>query len=150
KDRLLKASIKVLSKLHGAFSVLAVSEEHPDEMIAFKNGPPLIVGVGEKELVVASDVQAIVSYTKNIIYLDDNEIAYLKGNQCKVFSKDGKLIDKEIVTISWDQEKAQKQGYRHFMLKEIFEQPRAVASAIEPFILHNPLSLDFSNLTFGS
>lgn len=131
---LLKAVFEVLPKLTGAYSILAVWENQPDTMIAFKNGPPLIVGVGEKETVIASDIQAIISYTNRIMYLDDLEVVRVKGNEHQVFSSRGEPIQKKVHTINWSAELVEKAGFKHFMLKEIHEQPRAVANAIAPHI----------------
>ncbi len=131
---LFKAVELVLPRLTGAYAVLAMWEKQPDVMVAFKNGPPLVVGIGDKEMIVASDVQAIISHTNKVVYLDDHEIALCKGSELKVFSAAGHPIKKEIVTITWSADQVEKAGFKHFMLKEIFEQPRAVANAIAPHI----------------
>lgn len=131
---LFKAVELVLPKLTGAYSILVVWEKQPDVMVAFKNGPPLLVGVGEKEMVIASDVQAIIAHTNRVVYLDDFEVAYVKGNELKVFSAAGAPIKKEVSTITWTPEQVEKAGYKHFMLKEIHEQPRAVANACAPHV----------------
>jgi len=82
---LLKAVFSVLPRLRGAFSIVTVWEEKPDEIVAFKNGPPLILGVGEKENIIASDLQAIVPYTKNIIYIDDEEVIHIDGKDWAIY-----------------------------------------------------------------
>ncbi len=146
---LLEAAMAVIPRLQGAFSILAVSESSPKQMVAFKNGPPLIVGVGRDEVIVASDVQAIISHTNKIIYLDDQEVAFADGASVTIFDLDGKKINKEIVAVEWNREKAEKLGYAHFMLKEIFEQPRAVAAAMEPYINLESESVDLSQVKFG-
>lgn len=142
-----QAVVNVYPKLHGAFAVLVVWDKAPDQIVAFKNGPPLIVGLGEKEVVIASDIQAIVNHTKKVVYLDDEEIAVTEGADCSFFKTDGRKIQKEIVEISWSSETAEKAGYKHFMLKEIFEQPRAVASALEPHIDLENKTVKLSGLT---
>jgi glucosamine--fructose-6-phosphate aminotransferase (isomerizing) len=124
----------ILPRLRGAYSVLVVTKNQPDEMVAFKNGPPLIIGIASDSVVVASDVQAILPYTNKIIYLDDHEVAHVKGPLVQIFDEKGKPLKKDITTVEWSTEKAQKEGYAHFMLKEIFEQPRAVARAIAPHV----------------
>lgn len=131
---LLKAVLKVLPRLEGAYAILVVNEKQPDTMVAFKNGPPLILGVGEDAMYVASDVQAIVSYTKKVVYLEDGEIVEVKGKKFQVYHPDGTTTTKPIVEVNWTTEVASKGGFAHFMLKEIFEQPRAVAQAIQPHI----------------
>lgn len=131
---LFKAVQNILPRLHGAYSVLVVSTLQPEEMIAFKNGPPLILGVADDSAVVASDVQAILPYTDKIVYLEDHEVAHVKGPLVQVYDKHGNPLKKEVKKVEWNTEIAQKEGYAHFMLKEIFEQPRAVARALAPHI----------------
>ncbi|MEK6555239.1 MAG: glutamine--fructose-6-phosphate transaminase (isomerizing) [Bdellovibrionota bacterium] len=131
---LFKGVQNILPRLRGAYSVLVVTKDQPDEMVAFKNGPPLIIGIADDSVVVASDVQAILPYTNKIIYLDDHEVAHVKGPLVQVYDEKGKALKKEIKIVEWSTEKAQKEGYAHFMLKEIFEQPRAVARAMAPHL----------------
>ncbi len=131
---LLKSVQNILPLLRGAYSIVVVWKNQPDTLVAFKNGPPLIVGIGEKEVVIASDVQAIVDYTKNIIYLEDFETIEVKATAYKIFGADSKLINKKPHLIEWNAKVIEKSGYDTFMLKEIFEEPRAVASALAPHI----------------
>lgn len=131
---LFDAVLAILPELTGAYSILAVSEDLPDEMVAFKNGPPLIIGAAGGEVIVASDLQAIMPITKDVVYLEDDEVGYIKNGHVDFYSKQGEPLDKLTVHIDWSPEQVEKQGYAHFMLKEIFEQPRAVANALEPHI----------------
>ncbi len=131
---LLQAVLAVLPRLEGAYSILAVSKDQPNEMVAFKFGPPLIVGVSAEEVVVASDIQAIVPHTRQVIFLEDQEVAHVQGTQVTLLNHQGQALDKKPTLVDWSQEKAEKQGYPHFMLKEIFEQPRAVAQALAPHL----------------
>lgn len=124
----------VLPQLRGAFSIVVIWDQAPTEMVAFKDGPPLVVGIGDKQAFVASDVQALLNYTKKFIYLEDREIVHIKGGQVEIFTAQGAPIKKEIVEINWNPEMVEKQGFAHYMLKEIHEQPRAVAAALEPHI----------------
>lgn len=128
------AVLAILPRLQGAYSILAVSKKYPDEMVAFKNGPPLIVGVANDAVIIASDIQAIRPYTTKVIYLEDFEVVQVKGKTFTFSNMDGQFIEKQITTIDWTEELAQKSGFSHFMLKEIFEQPQAVARAITPHI----------------
>lgn len=146
---LFKAVEKTLDKLRGAFSILVMWEHEPDRLIAFKDGPPLVVGLGEKEMFVASDVQALIQYTKKFVYLDDREIAEIKGADVKFFSANGFPIQKKVVELNWNPEMVEKQGYAHYMLKEIYEQPRAVASAIEPHVNPETFSVALKKVGFG-
>jgi glucosamine--fructose-6-phosphate aminotransferase (isomerizing) len=131
---LLKAVELVLPLLRGAYAIVVMWEKQPDVLVAFKNGPPLVVGIGNKEVLVASDVQAIISHTNKVVYLDDHEIAFVKGADLKVFTTSGKPVAKEVQTITWSADQVEKAGFKHFMLKEIHEQPRAVANACAPHI----------------
>jgi len=146
---LLKAVEQVLPELKGAYSILVVSEQQPDTMVAFKNGPPLIIGVGHNEVIVASDVQAILKYTDQIIYLDDLEVARMRGSVVETFSATFQPIKKEVHTISWSAEQSEKAGFKHFMLKEIHEQPRAVANAIAPHIDIEKKTVFLKNVGFS-
>ncbi len=147
---LFEATLAILPRMTGAYSILAVSVDQPDEMIAFKNGPPLVVGKGENSVIVASDIQALVKYTKDVVYLNDFEVAHIKGADFKIFDRDGKIVAKKFVHVDWSAEQVEKQGYAHFMLKEIFEQPRAVASAIGPHIDLTNHTVHLKRLGFGA
>ncbi len=142
-----KAIEKVYPRLHGAFAVLAVWDGQPDQIVAFKNGPPLIVGLGTNEVIIASDIQAIISYTKKVVYLEDGEMALSHKGDCQFFKATGEPIKKNPVEITWSADVAEKKGFKHYMLKEIYEQPRAVAAAIEPHIDIQNKKIKLSGLT---
>lgn len=146
---LFKAVERTLGKLRGAFSILVLWEKEPERLVAFKDGPPLVVGLGEKENFVASDVQALIQYTKKFVYLEDREIASIKGGEVSFFSANGFPIQKKVVELDWNPEMVEKQGYAHYMLKEIYEQPRAVAAAIEPHVNPETFSVALKNVGFG-
>ncbi len=122
---------RVLGKLRGAYAVLATWEQSPDEIVAFKEGPPLVIGHGRDENFVASDVQALIAYTQKFIYLEDQEVAVIKKDSIQIFSETGKPVDRDFVELNWDAEMVEKQGFPYFMLKEIFEQPRTLAVSLE-------------------
>ncbi|RME16304.1 MAG: glutamine--fructose-6-phosphate transaminase (isomerizing) [Bdellovibrio sp.] len=143
---LFTAVLTVAPRLEGAYSILVVSEQFPGELIAFKSGPPLIVGLGENAFYIASDIQAIVSHTQKVIYLDDYEVAHIKDGHVQFYGLKGQPLKKTPVVLDWTVERAEKQGYPHFMLKEIFEQPRAVAAAIDPYIDVQSHTLDLGEL----
>jgi glucosamine--fructose-6-phosphate aminotransferase (isomerizing) len=146
---LVKAVQSVLPKIHGAFSIVVMWEKEPDHMVAFKDGPPLVVGIDDKQIFVASDVQALIQYTQKFIYLGDREIADVRGTKVQVLSPEGKKLDKKIVELQWNPEMVEKQGYSHFMLKEIYEQPRAIAAAMKPHIDVSNYSVRLANVGFG-
>ncbi len=137
-QNLLKAVQNTLSKLVGAFSVVVMWEKSPLEMIAFKDGPPLIVGINDKnaqkEFFVVSDVQAALTHTKDFVYLEDREVVHVMNNTINYYSSTGATLNKQRVTLDWNPEQSEKMGFKHFMLKEIYEQPRAVAAAMKPHI----------------
>lgn len=116
-----------LRGVKGAFAIAVVSSHSPDEIIAAKTASPLVIGLGEGEKFLASDVPAILPYTKRVIFLDDGQLAVIRPDSVKITDFEGHQIQREPVHIDWDPVTAQKQGYKHFMLKEIYEQPQAVA-----------------------
>jgi glucosamine--fructose-6-phosphate aminotransferase (isomerizing) len=117
---------KALSKLEGSFAIGVISSQAPGKLIGARLGSPLIVGLGKNENFLASDAPAILAETKDIIFLGENEIAVLTKNSCRITDFKGKEIKKSITRINWDIAQAQKGGYKHFMLKEINEQPRII------------------------
>lgn len=148
---LLHAVQKTLSKLMGAFSVVVMWERSPNELVAFKDGPPLIVGLNEskKEVFVVSDVQAALQYTQNFVYLEDREVVHVKDGMASYYGSTGEEIKKQVVHLDWSTEQVEKMGFKHFMLKEIYEQPRAVASAIQPHINTDTHEVSLSNVGFA-
>lgn len=131
---LLKSVQNILDRIHGAFSIVAMWDQDPETMVAFKDGPPLVVGLGDNQTFVVSDVQACLQYTKKFIYLDDREVVHVHKNKVQVYSAKGEPLTKKVVEVDWSEEAVEKQGHAHFMLKEIYEQPRSVAAAMEPHL----------------
>lgn len=146
---LFHAVLKMIPKLEGAFSVLAVHEKYPNEIVAFKSGPPLVLGNNDKEVVVASDLQAIMPYTNKVVFLNDFEVLHIQGVKVDFFDRKGQKIKKKYVEVDWSPELIEKQGYQHFMLKEIYEQPRAVAMALDPHIDLEKKKLKLQKIGFG-
>ena len=119
----LKAIFMAVSKLDGSFAFLAIFEDHPDRIFAVRYKSPLVIGLGDGENFVASDVPAFLKYTKKVIFLDDMEVAVISRNSVEVFnSLTREKVDKEIYTVPWSVEDAERGGYPHFMMKEIMEQ----------------------------
>lgn len=146
---LLLAVQKTLGKLIGAFSIVVLWEESPNELVAFKDGPPMVVGIGDKEFFVVSDAQAALAYTKKFVYLEDREIVHIHDGRVEYYSAIGAPIKKHAKTLDWNAELAEKMGFKHFMLKEIYEQPRAVANAIRAHIDTEKHSVQLNNLGFS-
>jgi len=117
---------KSLKEFEGHYALVIINGNEPGTIIAAKQGPPLVIGLGEGENIVASDVAPLLSYTRNIIYLEDGEYAVANDKKVDVFGSSDEKIDREPRRITWDAVMAEKEGYRHYMLKEIHEQPRAV------------------------
>ncbi len=123
------AVIMTLNEIEGRFAVLIINLNH-NELIVARRGSPLVIGVGDKEYFVASDVQAFVKHTKKVVYLDDNELALLNDN-IKIFDlNEKKIVHKNIETIEWDVQDVEKGNYKHYMLKEILEQHDTIYKAI--------------------
>ena len=142
---LLKAVQNILPRLEGAYSIVAIWEGQPDRFVAFKKGPPLIFGKGDDEVIVASDVQAIVEHTRHILHLEDDQVLLATKGEFQVFDRSGTPLKTQLKEISWNEEKAEKGGHAHFMLKEIFEQPRAVAQAMDSHVdlVNSSVNLQF-------
>ena len=116
----------VLKKIEGSYSLVFMSTKHPDELICAKQDNPLVVGLGEGENFIASDIPAIINRTRKTYILNDGEIAIVKRDSVTITDRNGNPIDKKIFHVHWNAEAAEKGGYEHFMLKEINEQPKAV------------------------
>ncbi len=119
-----------LTEVVGAYAIVIISKNNPDEIIAARKGSPLVIGIGENEYFVASDASPIVEYTKNVIYLNDNEIAYIKRDSLIVKTIENKIQTPYIQELEIKLEAIEKGGFEHFMLKEIFEQPRSILDSM--------------------
>jgi len=142
KGDLLKAVQKAIRQLDGAFALGVISSDHPDMLIAARVGSPLIIGVGENENFIASDVPAILDYTKKIIYLKDKQLAVLKKDSIRVFGFDGKTVKPKVDKVTFKIDAVQKQGFAHFMLKEIHEQPDVLQQMIKARLKGGRVVLD--------
>jgi len=123
---LLEAVFKAIKKLKGAYALGVIAKDSPGEMIAVRKESPLIVGLSEDGNYIASDVPAILNYTRDVYFLDNGEVVRLTPSGVQIFDFDKKPVDKEVHTVEWSVEAATKGGYEHFMLKEVYEQPQAV------------------------
>ena len=131
---------KALKLVEGTFGLL-VMHKNEEKMIAARKGSPLILGVGDNEMLISSDAAAILKYTKRVIYLHDNEIAAIGKNNYSVKNLEGESVDKKIHEIKWDIGQIEKKGFKHFMLKEIFEQPEALENVLRGRIRDNIIKL---------
>jgi glucosamine--fructose-6-phosphate aminotransferase (isomerizing) len=130
KKDLREAVRAALGQVHGTYALAVVSEQRPDEIVAAKNASPLVVGFGQGESFLASDVPAILEHTREVVYLEEGEMAVLRAGGVQVYGKDGEPAKRTPRKIEWSAVAAEKDGHKHFMHKEIFEQPRAVADTI--------------------
>ena len=144
---ILDTIIKVLSKIEGAYALGIICKDDPDTLYAVRKDSPLIIGLGKGENFIASDIPAIIDKTRDIYRLNDNEIAVIKRDNVTVYNEAKEIITKIRIHIDWDITAAEKEGYEHFMLKEIMEQPKAVHNTISPRLVNGKIVLDELKLT---
>jgi glucosamine--fructose-6-phosphate aminotransferase (isomerizing) len=131
RDDGLEAAVRrALKQLRGLFALVLISADEPDTIVTVRNGPPVVVGLGEDEYFVASDIPAILSHTRNVVFLDDREIAVITRSGVVFSDFEGNRRAKTPQHVTWDPVMAEKAGYPHFMLKEIYEQPWAVRETV--------------------
>lgn len=122
---------KATAQLEGSYAIAVINQENPDQIVAYRQDSPLILGIGEGEYYLASDIPALLPYTRRIIILEDGEMAELNRENYRVIGSGGELLNKEIEEIDWDLEMAEKKGFAHYMLKEIHEQPDVMRQLLE-------------------
>ncbi len=127
---------QTVQRLRGIFALSIISADYPDTIISARLGPPVVMGVGDQEFFVASDVPAILEHTRDVFFLADGEIAVMTRDGIRVTDFSGKEVKPEKQRITWDPIQVEKGGFKHFMLKEIYEQPRAVRETVEGRISH--------------
>jgi len=121
---------EAIKHLKGTYALAVIREEEPDKIVGVRKDSPLVVGLGDNEYFIASDIPAFLTYTNKVLFLEDDEMVIIKKDGVDVKKLDGSLINKEAVYISWSPSMAEKGGYKHFMLKEIYEQPRSIADTL--------------------
>ncbi len=138
---------KVMARIEGSYALGILFKDHPGEIYAVRKDSPLIIGVSDQGNYIASDIPAILNHTRNVYFIDNLEIVKLTKDSAVFYNLDKEEIEKEYTVIDWNMEAAEKGGYEHFMLKEIYEQPKAVRDTISPRIKDNEIILDECNFT---
>lgn len=148
KGDLFKAVTETLKCLRGSYALGVLHKDFPDQIICARKDSPLVIGIGENENIIASDVPALLKYTKNVYFLEDGDIAKLTADSIEIFDKTLTSVEREIKVIEWDYEQATKGGFSHFMIKEIFEQPESIRETLNRRIRNGVI--DFSDVLSDS
>ena len=141
------AIAKAMAKMEGSYALGIIFNDHPDEFYAVRKDSPLIVGVSKEGNYIASDVPAILKHTRNVYYIENGEIVRLTRDAVSFYNSDLEPVEKTMKTVEWDITAAEKGGYEHFMLKEIYEQPKAVRDTLHPRIRENDIVIDELNMS---
>ncbi|MED9904754.1 MAG: glutamine--fructose-6-phosphate transaminase (isomerizing) [Lachnospiraceae bacterium] len=147
KGNPLEAITKVLHRVEGSYALGIMFADFPEEIYAVRKDSPLIVGQSKEGCFIASDVPAILKYTRQVYYVDNQEVVKLRRDHMHFYSVDEEEIKKEPVTIDWDANAAEKEGYEHFMLKEIYEQPKTVTDTLSPRIKNGEIVIEELNMS---
>ncbi len=142
-----KALLEALSKVTGAYATLVIHKNEPNRLIAAKKGSPMVLGVGNEELIIGSDVSPIISHTKEVIYIEDGEIIDIQGPaKYEIINLENQNLYKKTEQVEWDEETASKEGYEHFLIKEIMEQPKVIEDSIRGRLLVDEATIKFGGL----
>lgn len=148
-----QAVLSALAKLEGSYALGVVCKDYPDRVIAARKDSPLIVGLGKDENFIASDVPAVLEYTRDVYFLEQKEVAVLYNDHVDLFTQDGEKVIRKPYHVDWDISSAEKGGYAHFMLKEIHEQPKALTDTLRPRLVKNNkneiVDIKFDEVEFG-
>ena len=145
-----QAVIEALSKVEGTYGIAVVSSDDPNKIVAARKGSPLLVGLGEGEYFIASDVSAILAHTRQVIYLDDGDLAVLNRDGYQIIDMDALPLERAVASIDWDLDMIERGGFAHFMLKEIFEQPDTVKNTMRGRLLNETGTAKLGGLNLTS
>ena len=143
----LQAVTKIMHRMEGSYALGIIFKDHPDELYAVRKDSPLIVGKTKDGNIIASDVPAVLKYTRDVFFIENEEIVRMTRDTMEFFNVDEEPIEKESVRIEWDVNAAEKGGYEHFMLKEMYEQPKAITDTFSPRIKDGKIVIDELNMT---
>ena len=125
-----EAVLKTVQDLEGAYAIVAMSSEDKQKIVTAKQGAPVVVGLGEQEYFIASDINALLAHTKKVVYLEDGEMAFIRPDGAFFYDFSGKELAKKVDHLTWNPLMIEKRGFKHFMLKEIFEQPQVIRDTL--------------------
>ena len=143
----LQAVTKVMHRMEGSYALGIIFRDHPDELYAVRKDSPLIAGRTEGGCIIASDVPAVLKYTRDVVYMENEEIASMTRDSLEFFNVDEEPVEKELVKIDWDVNAAEKGGYEHFMLKEMYEQPKAITDTFSPRLKDGKIVIEELNMS---
>ena len=143
----LQAVTKIMHRMEGSYALGIIFKDHPDELYAVRKDSPLIVGHTKDGNIIASDVPAVLKYTRDVFFIENEEIVRMTRDQMEFFNVDEEPIEKESVRIEWDVNAAEKGGYEHFMLKEMYEQPKAITDTFSPRIKDGKIVIEELNMS---
>ncbi len=155
KDKNIFTAVKsVLPKLEGSYALAVECKDYPDRIIVARKECPLVVGLGQNENYLASDIPALLEYTRDVLFMDQKEMAVLYTDHVDLYNCEGEKVHRDSYHVEWDINSAEKNGYEHFMLKEIYEQPKALTDTLRPRIVKDksgkPVDISFEEIEFGS
>ena len=145
RDDILDAVLKAINDIEGSYALGAICKDSPDTFVAARKDSPLIIGIGEGENFIASDIPAVLEHTREIYILEDKEVALIKKDSVEVFNNSGEKINKELFHVDWDIKAAEKLGYDYFMMKEMHEEPKVVKDTINSRIKNGEVVIDNIN-----
>ncbi|MGF7009510.1 glucosamine--fructose-6-phosphate aminotransferase (isomerizing) [Lachnospiraceae bacterium PF1-22] len=143
----LEAITKIIHRVEGSYALGIIFKEHPDEFYAVRKDSPLIAGHTEGGNIIASDVPAVLKYTRDVYFIENEEIARLRKDEISFFNGDGEPLKKQSKKIEWDVDAAEKGGYEHFMLKEMYEQPKAITDTLSPRLKDGKIDIEELNMS---
>ncbi|MCI5886098.1 MAG: glutamine--fructose-6-phosphate transaminase (isomerizing), partial [Clostridiales bacterium] len=137
KGDLLDAVYKATSKMRGAYAIAAISSDDPDRIVAVRKDAPLVAGIGKGCNFIASDIPALLKYVREVYLIENDETVVLDKNSIVIYDDNRKVVDRDVFHVTWDSDAAEKEGYEHFMLKEIYEQPKGISDTLHRRIDEN-------------